>query len=240
MPAQLNDAITLHFVLHLKDDTIARFTPSPLKPAIPSRAHFIANHFRKTTLPGVDNYRESAILLDVQYNGIRGSLTLAILLDDDNAMIGGREFFGFPKKMGLIKFNYDENSLSGEVSRRNTIIARFSAQTGEMQADPQDIKGPFGDLCYNIKCFPDPGLRRFDYPPRLIGHTIAEKRKNTWKLDDMHLELFSSAFDPWSEIEPFEIIAGYKHEYDCTVQAGEVIAELDGDEYFKYALNRFI
>ena len=56
----------------------------------------------------------------------------------------------------------------------------------------------------------------------------------------MELELNSSQFDPWGEIVTFKIIEGFKREYDCTVAAGEIITELDGNEYFKHALNRFI
>ncbi|MBU1023930.1 acetoacetate decarboxylase family protein, partial [bacterium] len=226
--------------LELKDETITRLIPPPLAPSRPYRAHFIVNHFRKTTLPGVENYMESAILLEVMFEEIKGTLTLSMILDDDNAMIGGREFFGFPKKMGTINFQYDDSSASGDVIRRGVTIAEFKCDITDEAENIDDIQSPFSDTCYNIKCFPDPGLRKFDYPPRVVKHQIAVKKKRIRSVINPELILNSSQFDPWAEITPFKIIDSYLHEYDSTIMAGEVIAQIDSNDYFKFALNRFI
>lgn len=240
MPAQLNDAVTLHFILDINEEVIARLIPPPLTPSQPYRAHFIANHFRKTTLPGVENYMESAILLDVMFEEITGTLTLSMILDDDNAMIGGREFFGFPKKLGEISFQYDDNSASGNVIRRDVTIAEFKCEIGDEIQNMDEIQKPFGDFCYNIKCFPDPGLRKFDYPPRLIKHPIVVKKKRIKRVKNPELVLRSSQLDPWQEIMPVKIVDSYLHEYDSSIMGGEVVAELDSNDYFKFALNRFL
>jgi acetoacetate decarboxylase len=239
IPAQLNNAVTVHFVLNPTVD-YSRYVPPSIKLASPPRMHFALNHFRQTSLPGVVSYLESALILEVEHDGMKGNLCIAMILDDDNAMIGGREFFGFPKKMGRISFEIDNEKARGSIDRRDVAIASFSCGIGVDVPIDSKIQGPFGNLCFNIKCFPDPSLRRFDYPPRLVAHRIDEKLKRIRKLHDMTLNLFISRYDAWGEFGAFEIIEGYLREYDCTVLAGDVIAELDGDEYFPYALHRFM
>ena len=60
MPAQLNDATTIHLIMDITLE-MARFVPPPLILSSPPRAHFALNHFRKTSLPGVESYLESTL-----------------------------------------------------------------------------------------------------------------------------------------------------------------------------------
>ena len=72
-----------------KPEIVERLLPPPLKPAkYPVACAFIANYPR--TNFGV-SYREGALFLFAEYDNITGMYCLAMPVDNDMAMIGGRE-----------------------------------------------------------------------------------------------------------------------------------------------------
>ena len=78
------------------------FAP-PLKPAeYPVAMAFVAN-YPKTNFDVT--YQESALFLRATYEGEEGNYCLAMPVTNDMAMVGGREFYGFPKKMADIPFS---------------------------------------------------------------------------------------------------------------------------------------
>ena len=53
---------------------------------------------------GFGDYTESGQVIPVSLNGRRGSYTHSMFLDDESAIAGGRELWGFPKKLASPEF----------------------------------------------------------------------------------------------------------------------------------------
>lgn len=94
-------------------------------PAEPKATVFIA-HYPDTAI-GVA-YREAGVLLHARLRGRTVLHCAWMVVDDDTALILGRELLGFPKKMARIDFNFSPQIPEASVLRRGVEVLRFEAQ----------------------------------------------------------------------------------------------------------------
>ena len=91
--------------------SIANTSSSPIEPIRSGCARWCPSHWRSTAplvkyefirMPnstGFGDYTESGQVIPVSLNGRRGSYTHCMFLDDESPIAGGRELWGFPKKL---------------------------------------------------------------------------------------------------------------------------------------------
>jgi acetoacetate decarboxylase len=234
------DAEMLTILFETKIEIIKRLIPPPLEPANnPTGMVFVAN-YPKTNF-GV-SYLESALFLDVIFDGDEGVYCLAMPVSNDMAMIGGRETFGYPKKIGNISFERNGNDVKGWTERHGTRFLDASAKlTGKFNDEKaqSSVMERFGDnieFCvYNFKYFPSPDLMGFDYNPRLIKETVKFNSK-TIQLGEAELQFKSSTHDPWGDVDIVKVIGAVYTVGDNTMLPGKVVAEVDQTEFIPYAL----
>lgn len=107
--------------------TVARqwLPPSLALPGEPMATVFIA-HYPDTAI-GVA-YREAGVLLHARLRRRTVLHCAWMVVDDDTAMILGRELLGFPKKMAQIDFDFSPHHSQASVLRRGVEVLRFEAQ----------------------------------------------------------------------------------------------------------------
>ena len=107
---------------------------------------FIADYPKNTfTVP----YREAAVLIHVKTPFGRGVYCPWMLVDDDTALIYGREALGYPKKLGEFSFNEDGSSLRAAVKRRGVEVMALSADIKK-----EEVENPppvFSNTAFNIR-----------------------------------------------------------------------------------------
>ncbi|CAM5325629.1 hypothetical protein TPAU25S_03286 [Tsukamurella paurometabola] len=64
-----------------------------------------------------------------------------MILDDDVALILGRELLGYPKKLGEIEWNLDDPFISATASRRGTDLITMSGRLGAVIETAPPILG---------------------------------------------------------------------------------------------------
>jgi acetoacetate decarboxylase len=64
-----------------------------------------------------------------------------MILDDDRAMIIGRELLGYPKKLGNIRWDNDGSRIIANASRRGTTLIDMQATLGKVLHDAPPILG---------------------------------------------------------------------------------------------------
>jgi len=219
--------------------------PPPLQPAgIPLAAAFIANYPRTNFgLP----YREAALFLLAQYDQIPGSYCLSMPVTNDMAMAGGREQFGFPKKIAHIELNHIGNHSDGFVERNGIRFFQLA-----FTVDEQSIADVFKNLIqesfafhqekgsgtYLFKSFNAPDNQLFDYPPRLIRqNTVFRPKSIEW--GQAQVTLSPSNYDPWNEVEVVNPIGAVRIIGDNTMLPGQVLAEVDPIVFAPYAYNKW-
>ena len=112
-------------------ETAAAWLPAPLEPAeSPSASIFIADY--PETAVGLV-YREAGILLHARDGAGPARHCSWMVVDDDAALILGREMLGYPKKMAEISLVESGSGVVGSVRRKGTEIMRIEASLGAVR-----------------------------------------------------------------------------------------------------------
>ncbi len=212
--------------------TVAAVLPRPLRPAAEPLAHAFVARYRETNF-GV-TYHEGALFVAAEYRGERGWYCLSMPVDDDTAMIGGREQFGFPKKMaGRITLDRDGPHVAGSVVRNGVELLRIEGEFVDPQRTDVHLLGaPAADLdgrpcekavSFLFKYFPAADGGPFEHSPELIRQVTLARPRPGQLTGTVKLELSSTASDPLGEIPVRQIVdAGYGV-FDNTMLPGRVV-----------------
>jgi acetoacetate decarboxylase len=208
------NAEVLSVFYETKQEIIERLLPPPLKPATyPIAFVFVANY--PETNFGI-SYLESALFLRASFEGEEGNYCLSMPVTSDMALIGGREMFGFPKKIGLIDIKRQGQEVHGWTERHDfRFLDVWASLTGAFNVpEVQDLFTQASDsnvVIYNFKYFPAPDGQGFDYNPRLMREEVAF-RPSSIEAGEAKLSLQSSQTDPWGEVEVVRVLgATYIH-----------------------------
>ena len=131
--------------------------PPGLKLAEPNRATFFVAHYPLTNFDSV--YNEAAVLLHVEHDdGTTGWHCSWMVVDDDTALILGRELLGFPKKLADISYQeLEDGRVEGVVTRRGEEVMRIEASLEEFEDEAgavwagQPIINAFGSVVSGMK-----------------------------------------------------------------------------------------
>jgi len=242
--ADFYDAEMLAVYWETKQKIIKKLLPPPLKPLeeTPFAYAFVA-HYPKTNF-GV-TYNEAALFLTCEYEGVEGGYCLAMPVTNDMAMAGGREVFGFPKKMANIHFNREKRNVEGWVERHGTRFFEVKSKLNGRPNSPDFIQmftertgGTIGtdisSISYNYKHFASPDGDYFDYTPRLVKQETV-LRPTELKLGSAEITLKSSDSDPWGEVEIERILGAIYLKGNNSMLKGSVVAELEPEKFLPYS-----
>jgi len=95
-----------------------RTDPALLKAVIPAPLEFTEplvkyEFIRMPDSTGFGDYTESGQVIPVQHQGKAGGYVHAMFLDDEAPIAGGRELWGFPKKLASPKLSVETDTLLG-------------------------------------------------------------------------------------------------------------------------------
>lgn len=122
------------------DASVARkWVPYPLKLTSPATASIFTAYFPSNTFGSV--YREAGLFLHVEHFFTRAVFSPWMLVDDDVALILGRELLGYPKKLGTIHFTLAGDRISSVAERRGTELLRMEGVLCEQVSDPPPMLG---------------------------------------------------------------------------------------------------
>jgi len=240
--ADFYDAKMLMVFWETRPEIVARLLPSPLKPAQKPIAMAFVAHYPETNFDVT--YHESALFVRAAYKGEEGSYCLAMPVTSDMAMAGGREVFGFPKKMADISFTIQGDTLHGWTERRGVRFMEIKARlTGNFNdADAQELlmsqgiedDGTMKGISYNFKQFPAPEGGAFDYNPRLVRQETIFRPKEV-KFGEAEIVLKPSDYDPWSEVEVVKMLGAVYTVGDNSMLGGRVVADVEPMQFAPYA-----
>ena len=242
--AEFPDAEMLTLVWETTPEAIAQLLPPPLKPTDkPIVVAFIADYpSTNFSVP----YKESALLVRASYNGQEGNYCLSMPVTNDMAMAGGREQWGYPKKMANISFKRDGDTVEGFTERHGIkfmqVKAKLTGKTNNDNAAMDELlafgfkpDGEFSDIAFNFKHFPSPEPdAAFDYSPRLVSGEVVFRPK-TFIFSEVEIELTPSDFDPWHEVPVKRMLGGFYSVGDNTMLNGNVLAEVGAIEFAPYS-----
>src|ERR1700688_4097314 len=111
-----------YFVITYRTDpeALAAVVPEPLEVSEPLvKYEFI----RMPDSTGFGDYTESGQVIPVTYQGKAGGYTHAMYLNDEEPIAGGRELWGFPKKLASPSLTVEKDTLIGALDYGSVRIA---------------------------------------------------------------------------------------------------------------------
>lgn len=208
--------------------------PRPLSPIREALATAFVAKYPETNFDCV--YNEGALFIHCEYKGEKGLYCLSMPVDDDMALIYGREQFGYPKKLAdKITLNETTGSVVGSVVRKGTEILRIECQlAGEVEETLMaDLGVPTVDWdgvpCYSVimflfKHFRSPDGSGFDYLPRLIREPVLFRREGIVRQGSGSVIMTSTPWDPLGEVPVGEIVSMLYGKWHNTMLPGKVVA----------------
>jgi len=120
-----HDAEMLTLAWETTPEAIEKLLPPPLKPASrPVALAFVANYpSTNFSLP----YLESALFIRASFEGQEGFYCLSMPVTNDMAMAGGREIWGYPKKLANIAFQREDDTVEGWTERHGIQFMKVKA-----------------------------------------------------------------------------------------------------------------
>ena len=172
--------------------TARAWLPHALRTVAPARATIFVAEYPSTSF-GVA-YREAGVLLHAHRFGRELVHCAWMVVDDDRALILGRELLGFPKKLAQIDFALADGLVQARVSRRGTTLVALDGRAPQRAEAQPAFPLPIA----NVR--PCPGV----LPAPLLRMRVPERPHAGWT-DRFALRVEGSAADP---LDRLEIAAG--------------------------------
>lgn len=191
------DAMFLAAEVSLTPSLAARCLPGGISLAPSHTATLFVAHYPKTSFGSV--YNEAGLFIDVRRFGRRASFCPWMLVDDDVALILGREALGYPKKLGTILLQREGDSIRATVERRGAQLFSFDGAIG---GPAQDAPAMLGRRFYNAY-----GLLGLSLP-RLLSFSPREEILEVSEVS-LQMKIAGAARDPLLDVGLGEIQRAY-------------------------------
>jgi acetoacetate decarboxylase len=199
-------------------DALRAVIPAPLAMTQPIvKYEFI----RMPDSTGFGDYTESGQVLPVTFRGKPGGYVHAMYLDDEAPIAGGRELWGFPKKLASPKLSIEKDTLLG-VLRYGPVPVAVGTMGYKHRALAHDgILASLTAPNYLLKILPHvDGTARVC---ELVQYFCVDiSVKGAWE-GPAALELFHHALAPVAQLPVLEVLSGVHILCDLTLALGTVI-----------------
>ncbi len=173
-------------------EVVASVLPPPLEPSSTPLAKVT---FATVDIPGLSTFGAGSVSVQCVHDEEVGYYCLVMPMSTEQSVIGGRETFGEPKKIGDVTVEFDGDAVRGTMSRMGVTFAEFRGRTaGDLEVPPKQVRTDF-----YFKALPAPDGKGLDGDPSLVYCTREETVR--WvKACDGELELRESRFDPVADL----------------------------------------
>lgn len=199
-------------------EALRAVVPEPLEVADPIvKFEFI----RMPDSTGFGDYTESGAVIPVTYKGQKGGYVHAMYLNDDAPIAGGREIWGFPKKMADPALRVEKDALVGTLDVGSVRVATGTMGYKHRALDTDKVQQSLLAPSFLLKIIP-----HVDCTPRICElvryHLTDVTVKGAWE-GPAGLELHDHALAPVAELPVREVLSAVHILTDLTLGLGEVV-----------------
>ena len=196
---------------------LEKVIPAPLKMTDPVVKYEFINMPDST---GFGHYCESGQVIPVSFEGEAGSYVHSMYLDDHPPIAGGRELWGFPKKLGNPKLQVDKDTLVGTLDYGSVRVATGTMGFKHKALDPEPVIKSLGGPNYLLKVIP-----HVDGTPRiceLVRYSMTDiNLKGAWSGPGA-LTLVDHALAPVFDLPVLEVLSTVHIIADLTLPLGHI------------------
>jgi acetoacetate decarboxylase len=194
-------------------EILASVLPRPLEPSSTPLAKVT---FASVDIAGMPTFGAGSFSVQCTHEGTLGYYCLVMPMSTEQSVIGGRETFGEPKKIGQVTVDIDGDSVHGTMARMGVTFAEFTGRVTETLETPE----PETRTDFYFKALPAPDGKGLDADPSLVYCTREESVR--WvKACEGELVLRDSRFDPVADL-PLRTLVGVTVGERNAVQRGRI------------------
>jgi acetoacetate decarboxylase len=170
---------------------------------------------------GFGDYTESGQVIPVSFLGRKGGYTHCMFLNDEGPIAGGRELWGFPKKLAQPTLQTEIDTLVGTLDYGPLRVATGTMGYKHRAADPDQVKAALEAPNFLLKIIP-----HVDGKPRICE--LVEYRledvvlKGVWT-GPAALCLVPHALAPVAELPVLDVVSAIHIVADLTLGLGKVV-----------------
>jgi acetoacetate decarboxylase len=199
-------------------DALRAVVPEPLQIVDPIvKYEFI----RMPDSTGFGDYTESGQVIPVTFEGVAGGYVHSMYLNDEAPIAGGRELWGFPKKLASPKISIETDTMVGTLDYGSVRIATLTMGYKHVGLDHAKVLAGLLTPNYLLKIIP-----HVDGSPRiceLVRYFLEDVTiKGAWT-GPAALELAHHALAPVAQLPVLEVLSGTHIITDMTLGMGSVI-----------------
>jgi acetoacetate decarboxylase len=169
---------------------------------------------------GFGDYTEAGQVIPVVFNGQRGGYVHSMYLNDEGPIAGGRELWGFPKKLASPALVIDKDTLIGTLDYGSVRVATATMGYKHHTLEPGPIHAALTAPSFLLKIIP-----HVDGTPRiceLVRYTLEDVVvKGAWS-GPAALELAHHALAPVAQLPVLEVLSCTHILSDLTLGLGTV------------------
>lgn len=170
---------------------------------------------------GFGSYTEAGQVIPVRLHGVSGSYAHAMYLNDHPPIAGGRELWGFPKKLAKPKLVTETDTLVGTLDYGSVRIATATMGFKHREAEAANVLASLAAPNFLLKIIP-----HVDGSPRICElvryYTTHVSLGGAWT-GPSSLELHPHALAPVSALPVLEVVSSLHFVADLTLGLGEVV-----------------
>jgi len=211
----------------------------PLEPHPRPEVCVTFSHVRIHLSPDFTMEIGSAIFgVRARHEGAEGIWLLTMPMTTEQAVVGGRETYGEPKKIAEIDFSGrgdgGDDRLSARVARLGMTYLSVSGALGR-ELGPRELT----EHAFCVKAFPscEKG-RAFDTDPLLVQLTWRHRHAGVWEVEGAELVLGESPVDPVADV-PVERLVRCEYEEGTTRSDGRVLRTLPAEWVLPFLHGRY-
>jgi acetoacetate decarboxylase len=204
-------------------DALRAVVPEPLEVTEPLvKFEFI----RMPDSTGFGDYTESGQVIPVTYKGQKGGYVHGMYLNDDAPIAGGREIWGFPKKLAEPALRVESETLVGTLDMGSVRVATGTMGYKHRALDHDAVLQSLTAPSFLLKIIPhvDCTLRICE----LVRYYMTDLTlKGAWE-GPAALDLHAHALAPVADLPVHEVVSAVHLVADLTLGLGEVVHDYLG------------
>ncbi|MHB8220233.1 MAG: acetoacetate decarboxylase family protein [Acidimicrobiales bacterium] len=211
-------------------DAVASVLPPPIEPA---DRPLVKVTVATVDIPGYPTFGAGSFSVRARHEGTDGYYALFMPMTTEQSVVGGRETFGEPKKLGTVVLDREGDRVTGEIARMGVTVIEITGRvTEQLDPPPEETRTDF-----YFKFLPAPDGQGFDSDPALV-YCERTERVRTISGVEGDVVLRESRFDPVVDLPVLELIEITLSERS-SIQRGRLHGTVPAEWVRPYAHQRY-
>ena len=225
-----------NLVAHYTSDpaTIAAVLPRPLEPTEP----IVRVNMARVDMPGMtEPLQAGTFSVACRHGDLEGFYDLLMIMSTESAVVGGRETFGEPKKIGNVSLERRGEGVGAEIvgvmTRKGVDLVEIRGRVAEV-LDPGPVTERYA---FYYKLLLDPQGGGFDHDPTFV-HVHRTQENRLAERIDASLTLRDSPFDPVADL-PVHEVRDVTFFDNHQTQTGTIVGTVPGEWLWPFRHQRY-